>query len=75
MYVHVYVCVRLKSTCKLRKGLGLFASLFALQFSFRLSTLSSLYFRDFPYGSNFYSSCYCRQHTNLDLGTYSMSCA
>ena len=34
--------VRLKSTCKPRKGLGLFASLFASQLSFQLSTLSSL---------------------------------
>ena len=34
--------MRLKSTCKPRKGLGLFASLFASQLSFQLSTLSSL---------------------------------
>ena len=34
--------VRLKSTCKPRKRLGLFASLFASQLSFQLSTLSSL---------------------------------
>ena len=34
--------VRLKSICKPRKGLGLFASLFASQLSFQLSTLSSL---------------------------------
>ena len=34
--------MKLKSTCKPRKGLGLFASLFASQLSFQLSTLSSL---------------------------------
>ena len=34
--------MRLESTCKPRKGLGLFASLFASQLSFQLSTLSSL---------------------------------
>ena len=34
--------MRLKSTCKPRKGLGLFTSLFASQLSFQLSTLSSL---------------------------------
>ena len=34
--------MRLKSTCKPRKGLGLFASLFASQLLFQLSTLSSL---------------------------------
>ena len=34
--------MRLKSTCKPRKGLALFASLFASQLSFQLSTLSSL---------------------------------
>ena len=34
--------MRLKFTCKPRKGLGLFASLFASQLSFQLSTLSSL---------------------------------
>ena len=36
--------MRLESTCKPRKGLGLFASLFASQLSFQLSTLSSLGF-------------------------------
>ena len=34
--------MRLKFTCKPRKGLGLFTSLFASQLSFQLSTLSSL---------------------------------
>ena len=34
--------MRLESTCKQCKGLGLFASLFASQLSFQLSTLSSL---------------------------------
>ena len=34
--------MRLESTCKPRKSLGLFASLFASQLSFQLSTLSSL---------------------------------
>ena len=34
--------MRLESTCKPRKGLGLFASVFAAQLSFQLSTLSPL---------------------------------
>ena len=46
--------MRLKSTCKPRKGLGLFASLFASQLSFQLSTLSSLL-------STYYRPCHTRQ--------------
>ena len=39
---YIIIRVRLESTCKPREGLGLFASLFASQLSFQLSTLSSL---------------------------------
>ena len=49
--------MRLKCTCKLRKGLGRFASLFASQLSFQLSTLSSLVWGHWRFPRRSHSDC------------------